>query len=211
MKKSALAFVAFIVVACGGGGGSDQPVNTGNDSTTKPKVDPKSDQGNKDAELKKLAAAREEITSGEVKSGNCEDAHKAALEKAMGAIEDAVKAKNGDDGKPIGFTTVDKRVTVFGPDPRNVQIKVSGRGTEVHVLAFAPEMLSLDLEHEGRAATVRSPMAAEMAGKSADEHPKFGKAELQVDSRIVDTKAGDTLQIKVRGQGCGILMAFMKP
>jgi hypothetical protein len=58
---------------------------------------------------------------------------------------------------------------------------------------------------------VQFPMAAEMASKSPDEHAKFGKADLQVDSRIVDTKAGDTLQIKVRGQGCGILMAFMKP
>lgn len=198
-------------MACGGGGGSNEPVKSTNDVATKPKDDPNAGKAKADDDKKKQAAALEEITQGEVKSGQCEGDHKAALEKAMAVIEDAVKAKNGDDGKPIGFTTVDKRVTVFGPDPRNVQIKVSGRGTEVHVLAFAPEMLSLDLEHEGRSATVRSPMAAEMASKSPDEHAKFGKQDLQVDSRIVDTKAGDTLQIKVRGQGCGILMAFMKP
>lgn len=207
MRKLALCLV---LAACGGGD-SNQPVNTPTDVNAKPKTDPNAGKSAGDDEKKKQAAALEEITQGEVKSGQCEDAHKAALEKAMATIEDAVKAKNGDDGKPIGFTTVDKRVTVFGPDPRNVQIKVSGRGTEVHVLAFAPEMLSLDLEHEGRSATVRSPMAAEMASKAPDEHAKFGKQDLQVDSRIVDTKAGDTLQIKVRGQGCGILVSFMKP
>lgn len=203
-------WMCLALVACGGGGGSDDAVKNAND-VAKPKVDPSTTKPTGDADKKKQAAALEEITQAEVKSGECEGDHKAALEKAMSVIEDAVKAKNGDDGRPIGFTTVDKRVTVFGPDPRNVQIKVSGRGTEVHVIAFAPQMLSLDLEHEGRAATVRSPMAAEMASKAPDEHAKFGKQDLQVDSRIVDVKAGETLQIKVRGQGCGILMAFMKP
>ncbi len=203
-------WLCLAMLACGGGG-SDDAVKNAND-VAKPKIAPVGTaKPAGDADKKKQAAALEEITVAEVKAGQCEADHKAALEKAMGAIEDAVKAKNGDDGKPIGFTTVDKRVTVFGPDAHNVQIKVTGRGTEVHVLAFAPEMLSLDLEHEGRAATVRSPMAAEMASKAPDEHAKFGKADLQVDSRIVDVKANETLQIKVRGQGCGILVAFMKP
>ena len=177
-----------------------------------PKVDPNAGKAAAEAEKQKQAKALEELTQGEVKGGACDADHKASLEKLMAAVEDSMKARTGDDGKPISFTVVDKRTTVFGPDPRNVQIKVSGRGTEVHVMAFGPKELSLDMVHDGRAATVRSPAAGEMAQKSPIEHPKFGKVtEVQVDSRVVDVKPGETLEIKVRGQGCGVLMAFMKP
>lgn len=156
--------------------------------------------------------AIEELTQGEVKGGACDAEHQASLEKLMGAVEEAMKVRTGDDGKPAGFTVIDKRTAVFGPDPRNVQIKLTGRGTEVHVMSLGVLPTSLDMIHDGRAATVRSPAAAAMAQTSPIVHAKFGKVtEVQVDSRIVQVMPGEMLEIKVRGQGCGVLIAFMKP
>jgi hypothetical protein len=199
-----------LVLACGGGG-SNQPVNTA-DNTPKPKEDPNA-AANKAAEdeKKKQAAALEDITQSEVKSGQCDADAKTALEKLMTTVEDAMKAKNDDAGKPIGFTTLYKSSNVFAPDPRTIQVKVAGKGTQVQVLALSSKEVSLDMVHDGRAATVRSPFAQEMAGKGPVDHPKYGKVDAQVDSRVVDVKPNETLEIKVRGQGCGVLMAFMKP
>lgn len=156
--------------------------------------------------------AIEELTQGEVKGGACDPEHQASLEKLTSAVEEAMKVRAGDDGKPMGFTVIDKRTAVFGPDPRNVQIKLTGRGTEVHVMSLGVLPTSLDMIHDGRAATVRSPAAAAMAQASPIVHAKFGKVtDVQVDSRVVQVMPGETLEIKVRGQGCGVLVAFMKP
>lgn len=213
--KTVLGCVALSLclaaISCGGG---QEEVKNPADVGPKPAATNGADAAKKaaEAEKQKQAKALEELTQGEVKGGQCDADHKASLEKLMSAVEEAMKTKAGDDGKPIGFSVVDKRTTVFGPDPRNVQIKVTGRGTEVHVMAFSAKETSLDMVHEGRAATVRSPIATAMAQANAIEHPKLGKiTEVQVDSRIVEVKAGETLEIKVRGQGCGVLMAFMKP
>jgi hypothetical protein len=214
MKTVLLSLAISVGLATASCGGAEEAKNP-SDALPKvgaPKVDPANAAKNTEADKQKQAKALEDLTQGEVKGGECDADHKASMEKLMASVEDAMKAKAGDDGKPIGFTVVDKRTAVFGPDPRNVQIKVTGRGTEVHIMAFGSLPTSLDMMHEGRAATVRSPAATELASKSSIEHPKFGKVtEAHVDSRIVDVKAGETLEIKVRGQGCGVLIAFMKP
>jgi hypothetical protein len=210
MKR--LLFLACALAACGGGAANEGPKNASDVTANKPKDDP-AEAAKKAAEeeKKKQAAALEEITQAEVKSGQCDTDAKAALDKLMTSIEEAMKSKSDEAGKPIGFTTMDKRSLVFAPDPRTISVKVSGKGTQVHVLALSVEPVSLDMMHEGKAATVRSPFASEMASKGPIEHPKYGKVDAQVDSRIVDVKPNETLEVKVRGQGCGILMSFMKP
>ena len=117
----------------------------------------------------------------ESKKGACDDGHKAALEKLLADVEAGMKAKNGDDGKPLGLQLVTKRVVALGSAAKSMELTVTGRGTEVHVLAFGVREVSLDvLVGTAAATTMRSPFQRSATpGALSLELPKVGPRLIQ--------------------------------
>lgn len=169
------------------------------------------------------AAALDALVAGEAKSGTCDEGHKAALEKLLGDVESGMKAKNGEDGKPLGLQLVGKRVVALGAvaaggalgtSTKSMEMAVSGRGTEVHVLAFGAKEVSLDvLVGNAAATTMRSPFQrTATAAPPALELAKIGSVgDVQSDSRQVQIKPGQPIVVKLSGQGCVGLISFLKP
>ncbi len=160
------------------------------------------------------AAAIEKLTSEEAKSGTCDAEHKASLEKLVDAVEAGMKAKNGDDGKPLGFQVVGKRVLALGPNARGVQMTVTGKGTEVHVLAYGVKEISMDvLAGTTAATTLRSPhqRSSTTSPMSIDVGKAGAVTDVQSDSRQVTIKPGQPLEVKLTGQGCAGLVTLLKP
>jgi hypothetical protein len=160
------------------------------------------------------AAAVDALVAGEAKSGTCDEGHKAALEKLLADVEAGMKAKNGDDGKPLGLQLVTKRVVALGSAAKSMELTVTGRGTEVHVLAFGVRDVSLDvLVGTAAATTMRSPFQRSATPSALSlELPKIGVVdEVQSDSRQVTIKPGQPIVVKMTGQGCVALVSFLKP
>jgi hypothetical protein len=160
------------------------------------------------------AAAIEALVADESKKGACDEGHKAALEKLLADVEAGMTAKKGDDGKPLGLQLVAKRVVPLGSAAKSIELAVTGRGTEVHVLAFGVRDVSLDvLVGNAAATTLRSPFQRNATtGPLAIELPKIGTVdELQSDSRQVTIKPGQPIVVKLSGQGCAALVSFLKP
>ena len=198
-------------VACGGAAPppaeGPKPVATAPDAAGANKASAQDDKATK-------AAAVDALVAGEVKSGTCDDGHKAALEKLLADVEAGMKAKTGEDGKPLGLQLVAKRVVPLGSAAKSMELAVTGRGTEVHVLAFGVRDVSLDvLVGTAAATTMRSPFqrSATPSPLSLDL-PKIGVVdELQSDSRQVTIKPGQPIVVKMTGSGCAALVSFLKP
>ena len=203
--------LSLLAVACGGG--SPPPAQSPPPSTTQAKPDEKKPDEKKPDDAAQKAAALEAITEGEAKQNACTAEHQAALEKLRADIEAAMQAKNGDDGKPLDLQPVFNRVVALGAGARAIEVSVKGRGTEVHVLAYAAKDISIDVLAGGAAATtMRSPFQrASTKDPAAIELPKAGKVELQSDCRQIQMKPGQPLQVKMSGQGCALVVGFLKP
>jgi hypothetical protein len=156
------------------------------------------------------AAALEKLTAGEAKSGACDADHKAALEKALDAIEAKVRAKT-DEGKPLKIESFTKRTLALSEASKGVQLTLSGKGTEVHVIAISPKEVSMDvLAGNQPATTTRSAYKPEVIPTTI-ELPKIGREiPLEGDSRQVEMKPGTPLDVRMRGQGCAGLVIFSK-
>lgn len=204
--------LASALPACGGGGAEGATPAVPSASSSTPATDAKPKAPVDDAATK--AAAVEKLTSEEAKSGQCDAEHKASIEKLLAAVEAGMKAKNGDDGKPLNLQLVGKRVLALGPNAKGVEMTVSGKGTEVHVMAFGVKEISMDvLAGTTAATTLRSPYqrSATAAPPSIDV-PKAGTVtDIQSDSRQVSIKPGQPLEVKLTGQGCAGLVTFVKP
>lgn len=160
------------------------------------------------------AAAIDALVTGEAKSGTCDEGHKAALEKLLADVENGMQTKNGEDGKPLGLQLVAKRVLPLGTATKQIEMAVTGKGTEVHVLAFGVREVGLDvLVGNAAATTLRSPFQrSATAGPLALDLPKIGAVdEVQTDSRQVTIKPGQPIVVKLSGQGCAALVSFLKP
>jgi hypothetical protein len=157
------------------------------------------------------AAAIDALTAGEAKSGTCDEGHQAALEKLLAGVEKALAAKNGEDGKPVGLQLVGKRIVALGSAAKSIEMAVTGRGTEVHVLAFGAKDVSLDvLVGNAAATTLRSPF--QRSEPLALDLPKIGTvSDVQSDSRQVQIKPGQPIVVKLSGQGCAALISLLKP
>ncbi len=159
-------------------------------------------------------AAVDALVAGEVKSGTCDEGHKAALEKLLADVEAGMKAKTGEDGKPLGLQLVAKRIVPLGTAAKSMELAVSGRGTEVHVLGFGVRDVSLDvLVGSAAATTMRSPFQrSATASPLTLDLPKIGVIdEVQSDSREVSIKPGQPIVVKMTGTGCAALVSFLKP
>ncbi|MBS2016245.1 MAG: hypothetical protein JST00_25405 [Deltaproteobacteria bacterium] len=212
-EKLCLCTVALALAAASCGGAPDIPSATPAGPTA-PTAAGKDPSAPKQDDAAAKAAAVEKLTSEEAKSGTCDAEHKASLDKLLDAVEAGMKAKNGDDGKPLGLQTVGKRVLALGPNARGVQMTVTGKGTEVHVLAYGVKEISMDvLAGTTAATTLRSPhqRSATTAPMSIDV-PKAGTiTDVQSDSRQVSIKPGQPLEVKLTGQGCAGLVTFLRP
>ena len=158
------------------------------------------------------AAALEKLTSEEAKSGNCDPESKAALEQLLDQIETNVRAKT-EDGKPLKIESFTKRVLALSEAARGVQLTLSGKGTEVHVIAFSPKEVSLDvLAGTSAATTMRSSYKGEVTnGPATITLPKVGGAvPLEGDSRQIEMRPGAPLDVRMRGQGCAGVVVFSK-
>ncbi len=168
---------------------------------------PVADSGPKKASAQDdKAASVDALVDRESKKGACDDGHKAALEKLLADAE-ANMSKSG-------MQLVAKRVVALGTAAKSIELAVSGKGTEVHVLAYGVRDVSLDvLVGTAAATTLRSPFQrSATSGPLSIELPKIGMVdELQTDSRQVTIKPGQPIVAKVSGQGCAALVAFLKP
>lgn len=196
-----LAIVAVLSPACGGGAAPPAPA---------PKTDVAApDAGAKPAardDKAKTAADIDALVASEAKSGTCDEGHKAALEKLLGDAEANMKTH--------GLQLVGKRVIPLGSASKSIEMAVSGKGTEVHVIAYGVRDVSLDvLVGNAAATTLRSQFQrSATSGPMALDLPKIGMVdELQSDSRQVSIKPGQPIVVKLSGQGCAGLVSFLKP
>ncbi len=205
--RTFFVFGALLLAACGGGAQSTPAPSAPTTASADAPAKPVEDQG------AKRKAALEALTRGEADKGACDPAHKAALEALLADVEAGMKAKVGDDGKPLGMETVDKRVVALGNAAMRVELKVSGSDTELHVLAMAVHEVSLDVLQGGVAATtLRSPHQRSATTKPIKlDLPEAGTVtEVESDSRQVQIEPGKPLEVKLSGEGCAILASFQR-
>jgi hypothetical protein len=215
MRSSSSLVLSFVAVAsfvaCGGAPPAPveapKPAATSSDAAGTKKPSAQDDKASK-------AAAVDALVIDESKKGACDEGHKAALEKLLADVEAGMKDKKGEDGKPLGLQLVAKRVVPLGSAAKSMELAVTGRGTEVHVLAFGVRDVSLDvLVGNAAATTLRSPFQrTATASPPTLDLPKVGTIdELQSDSRQVTIKPGQPIVVKMTGQGCAALVSFLKP
>jgi len=208
LSSAVFVAMAAAVAACGGGGNEAAPAVAPTSAPAGTAAAKPADDG------AQKAAAIAQLTAGEAKSGQCDAEHKAALEKLLETVEAGMKSKNGDDGKPLAFQVVGKRVVALGPNARGVELTVTGKGTDLHVLAYGVNEISMDvLAGTTAATTLRSPFQRSSTPTPLSlDVPKVGPVtELQSDSRQVVIKPGQPLEVKLTGQGCAGLISFLKP
>jgi hypothetical protein len=157
-------------------------------------------------------AALEKLTTEESKSGNCDAEHKAALEKLLDDVEATVRAKT-EDGKPLKIESFTKRTMALSEAAKGIQLTLSGKGTEVHVITFSSKEVSLDvLAGNQPTTTMRSHYKSEVTnGPAKITLPKVGgDVPLEGDSREFEMRPGTPLDVKMRGQGCAGVVVFSK-
>ncbi|HVJ94598.1 MAG TPA: hypothetical protein VM580_32655 [Labilithrix sp.] len=157
-------------------------------------------------------AALEKLTLEEAKSGTCDAEHKAAFEKLLDVIEANIRAAK-DEGEPLKIESFTKRVLALSDAAKGIQLTLSGKGTQVHVIALAPKEVSMDvLSGKAAATTMRSTYKADAThGASTISLPKLGgDVPLESDSRQIEMKPGAQLDVRMRGQGCAGVVVFSK-
>ena len=199
--RSLVLACTFVVVACGSSQPPPQPTPA---ATTSSSAAAPAKPAGQDGEAKKTAAI-EKLTSEESKSGNCDADTKAAFEKLLGDVETSMKGQ--------GMQLVGKRVLALTDKAKGVELTVSGRGTELHVLAFGLKDISLDvLAGKQAASTLRSPHQRTAVTPLVVDVAKIGKiSEVPTDSRQVTIKVGEPLEVRLTGQGCAGMISFLKP
>lgn len=205
MRSLVTASIALFLLSCGGS--SPEPKTT---DTAKPAPTTSGDAkpaGGADDSAKK-AAAVEKMTADEAKSGSCDAANQAAVDKLLGEVEASMKGKTDEDGKPVTMQLVGKKVLALGSNAKQFEMSVSGRGTEVHVMGFGAKEISMDvLVGTTAATTMRS---VHVAKGMALDITNVGKVDAQYDSRQVNIKPGQPIVVKVTGQGCAGIISFLK-
>lgn len=206
----ASGLVLSSVVACGGGSPPPEAPVTSPGSASSSAT---GDAGASDKNAGGLDTAElEKLTAEESKSGNCDAEHKAALEKLLDDVEATVRAKS-EDGKPLTIESFTKRTMALSEAAKGIQLTLSGKGTEVHVIAFASKEVSLDvLAGNQPTTTMRSRYKSEVTnGPAKISLPKLGgDVPLEGDSREFEMKPGTPLDVKMRGQGCAGVVVFSK-
>jgi hypothetical protein len=207
MRSLVTASVALLLLPCifSCGGSSPEPKTT--DAAKTAPTTTAETKGSPDDSAKK-AAAVEKLTADEAKSGTCDPSHQAAVDKLLADVEASMKGKTDDDGKPMNLQLVGKKVLALGPNAKQFEMSVTGRGTEVHVMGFGAKEISMDvLVGNTAATTMRSPLVPKSTNLDV---ANVGKVDAQYDSRQVNIKPGQPIVVKVTGQGCAGIISFLK-
>ena len=208
---SGLVLSSVAAVACGGGSPpAEAPTSTPSPSDGASSGADAGSSGKSTGGVD--TAALDKLTAEESKSGNCDPEHKAALEKLLDDVEANVRSKT-DDGKPLKIESFTKRTMALSETAKGVQLTLSGKGTEVHVIAFSPKEVSLDvLAGNQPTTTMRSQYKSEVtSGPAKISLPKVGgDVPLEGDSRQFEMRPGTPLDVKMRGQGCAGVVVFSK-
>jgi hypothetical protein len=205
----ALLPVIALACACGGSTAPAPAASpTPNASANQAKPDAQHDAAAK-------SAALDALTADESTKGSCDADHAAALEKMLADVEAGMTAAAGADGTPRGFQLVTKRVLALGSTPQQIELSVSGRGTELHVLAYAVRSVSVDvLQGSAVATTMRSPFQRTPAASPLKlDLSKIGSVtdtDIESDSRQVQIVPGQPLRVRLSGHGCAALAAFFR-
>jgi hypothetical protein len=198
----------LVAIACGS---TPPPPPSKPDVPSKPTATPDAG-GGAGADTKAAdAQAVEALTKDEAKSGNCDAEHQAALTQLLDAIEANVRGKS-EDGKPLKIESFTKKTLALNDKtPKGFQLTLTGKGTQVHVLAYGVKEISLDATAAGiPATTMRSPYHGDV-GASALKVPKASNpVKLEGDSRQIEMKPGQQLEVKMRGAGCAGVVVFSK-
>ena len=196
--RAGIGFCAILILsACGDS--SPPPASPSTSSSSSGSTPKTSEALPKTPAAPTGAAQLDALTAGEAKSGTCDPEHAAALEKLLGDVEAAAKTD--------GYDLVSKRTLALSENSRGVEMTVSGKGTEIQVVAYSAKDVSMDvLAGTGAASTMRSPLAKAQTLTL----PKAGTTELHYDSRQVTIKPGQPLQVKMTGQGCAALISVVK-
>jgi hypothetical protein len=214
MRKMLLGSTLGLVVslsACGGAA----PVDTNVPKTvtsSAPTEGTAAKPAAKDDSAEK-AQALEALTAEESSKGTCTPAHQAEFEKLRAELETAMKSKKGEDGAPLALEQAFFRITPLDANGKNVEFSLQGKTLSIgHVIAYSAKDVSIDvLVGKTAASTVRSPFQrTALASAPTIELGKAGKVELQSDSRQVEVSPGQPLRVKMTGQGCALLVGFMK-
>lgn len=213
MRCSSTVVVSGLALALAAGCGSSPPAAAPSAGPTEAPASASPDAGAGAGPASSVdTAALEKLTAEEAKSGSCDPDHQAALEKLLDDVEANVRAKT-EDGKPLKIESFTKRVLALSEAARGIQLTLSGKGTQVHVIAFSPKEVSLDvLAGNAAATTMRSSYKAEVTnGPATISLPKIGgPVPLEGDSREIEMKPGTPLEVRMRGQGCAGVVVFSK-
>lgn len=162
-------------------------------------------------EKEKATAA---VAAGEIAENRCEAGNRELLERWMFLIKDAMVLRFGSDGRPKTFVFADQKLMVANPD--GVALGLGDYlGGELHIFAFGNLPLTLEVfQSDGQAATLASPWAKQVkwrcsiTGECISGDINDPPLPAYDDSKMVMAGSGEPLTLRVRGQGCSLVMVF---
>jgi hypothetical protein len=188
----------------------------------------------RDASEREAGKAWIEMADAEIARGTCDPGYREALEQLLMRMKTNL-AMRRDEGNTLHLVTfVDHRILVAKEAGTAFEFADWANST-VHVFAIAGLPVTLDVRRGADAITLASPWSkgihyrATLAGSESNAgtmlrivHPKLGEPPsifarpldlgmrdtIALDSRVVQSRAGEPLKITVKGRGCALLAAF---
>jgi hypothetical protein len=170
----------------------------------------------------------------EIERGTCDAGYREALEQLLGRMKSNLSTRR-DEGNTLHLVMlVDYKILVANDRGTPFAFSDWGNST-LHVFAIAGLPVTLDVHRGADAITLPSPWSkgihyvTTLTGSENNagttlriKHPKLGEPPgiftrklplgmsdtIALDSRVVQSHAGDTLTITVKGRGCALLAAF---
>jgi hypothetical protein len=175
-----------------------------------------------------------EMADAEIKRGTCDPGYREALEQLLMRMKTNL-AMRRDEGNTLHLVAyVDHRILVAKEDGTSFDFSDWASST-MHVFAVAALPVTLDVHRGADAITLPSPWSkgihyrATLTGSENNagttlriHHPKLGEPPqifarklafgmqdtIALDSRVIQSRAGEALKINVKGRGCALLVAF---
>lgn len=162
-------------------------------------------------EREKAAAV---VATAEIAGNQCETGNRELMEQWMFFIKDAMVLRFGRDRRPKTFVFADQKLMVANPEGIALQFG-DYLGGELHIFAFSILPVTLEVFHgDGQEVTLASPWADQIkwrcsiTGDCIAFEPTDPPRPAYDASKMVLAGAGEALTLRVRGQGCSLLMIF---